>query len=381
MSISANIKSSLRGDRVIWAIVGILAIISVLVIYSSTGTLAYRQRGGNTSFYLVKQLIVLGFGFLMTYICYLLHYTKYSRLAPILLAISVPLLLYTLFFGADINSAKRWISVPGLAMTFQTSDFAKLALIIYIARVISSKQEKIKGFRSAFLPIILPIVTICFLIAPADLSTAAVLFVTCFIMMFIGRVDTKYIASLLLIGVFTFGIMVLIGYAYPNSVRVETWTTRIKDFTTNSEGSYQNQQGKIAIANGGFFGKGPGNSTQRNYLPSPYADFIFAIICEEYGLFGGAIMLGLYVLLFFRTATLVTKSPKTFGAILAIGLSLILVIQALANMAVSVGLVPVMGLPLPMVSMGGTSSLFACIAFGIILSVSKYIEQTKIENN
>ncbi len=381
MSISANIKSSLRGDRVIWAIVGILAIISLLVIYSSTGTLAYRQRGGNTSFYLVKQLIVLGFGFLLTYICYLLHYTKYSRLAPVLLAISVPLLMYTLFFGADINSAKRWISVPGLAMTFQTSDFAKLALIIYVARVISSKQEKIKGFRSAFLPIILPIVTICFLIAPADLSTAAVLFVTCFIMMFIGRVDTKYIAALLLIGIFTFGIMVLIGYAYPNSVRVETWTTRIKDFTTNSEGSYQNQQGKIAIANGGFFGKGPGNSTQRNYLPSPYADFIFAIICEEYGLFGGAIMLGLYVLLFFRTATLVTKSPKTFGAILAIGLSLILVIQALANMAVSVGLVPVMGLPLPMVSMGGTSSLFACIAFGIILSVSKYIEQTKIENN
>ena len=281
MSSSANLKFNLRGDKVIWVIFGFLALFSLLIIYSSTGTLAYRQRGGNTSFYLIKHVLVLGFGIFLTYLCYLLHYMRYSKIAPVLLAIAVPLLLYTFFFGADINSAKRWIQVPGVGLTFQSSDFAKLALIIFVARSISSKQDKIKDFTTAFLPIILPIILVCFLIAPADLSTAAVLFVTCFIMMFIGRIDTKYILLLLLLGVLVFSVIILIGYSFPDSVRVETWTSRIKDFTTNSEGSYQNQQGKIAIAKGGWLGLGPGNSMQRNYLPSPYSDFIFSIICEE----------------------------------------------------------------------------------------------------
>jgi cell division protein FtsW len=301
----------------------------------------------------------------------------FSRSAPILLLISIPLLFYTLLFGAEINDARRWISIPFLDLTFQSSDFAKLALLIYVARAISVKQDYIKDFNSAFVPIILPIVIVCGLIAPADLSTALLLFFTCLLMMFVGRVSTKYLVLLILVGVVVFTFLILIAQLFPDFVRVETWISRVNDFINNPDGGYQVRQSKIAIASGEIFGNGPGNSIQRNYLPAPYSDFIFAIICEEYGLLGGLFIIFLYLLLFIRVIRLVTKSPKAFGSLLAFGLTLSMVIQAFANIAVSVHLVPVTGLTLPLVSMGGTSILFTCIAFGIILSVSKFIETIK----
>jgi cell division protein FtsW len=374
MSIGTRIYAELKGDRAIWAILAVLSIFSVLGVYSSTGTLAYKNMGGNTEAYLVKHFLILAGGLFLAYLAHLMHYMKYSRSAPVLLVISIPLLVYTIAFGADINEARRWISLPFVGITFQTSDFAKLALIIYVARAISSKQDYIKDFQSAFVPIIVPVLIICGLIAPADLSTAIMLFFTCIFMMFVGRVAVQYIALLFLLGVVVFAGLILLGEFFPEVVRSETWVNRVREFVDKPDGAYQVQQAKIAIANGKWFGEGPGNSIQRNYLPYSYADFIYAIIVEEYGILGGTLIVLLYVLLFFRATRLVTKSPKAFGAMLVIGLSVSLIMQAFVNIAVAVHLVPVTGVTLPMLSMGGTSVLFTCISFGMILSVSKYIE-------
>lgn len=372
-----RVLAELRGDRVIWAIVLILSVVSVLAVYSSTGTLA---TGSDTQTYLIRHSAIIFGGLSMVYIFYLLHYMQFSRSAPYLLLLSIPLLIYTLAMGEDINNAKRWIMIPVLNLTFQTSDLAKLALIMYVARVISSKQEYIKDFQEAFMPIIIPILIICGLIAPADLSTALVLFMTCVLMMFVGRVDIKYIWLLILLGIVVFALLTIIGSVAPEVVRSETWVNRLQDFMHNPDGGDQIQQSKIAMARGGILGVGPGNSIQRNSLPSAYSDFIFAIIIEEYGLIGGIAIIGLYILLLLRCVRLITRSPKAFGAMLVLGLGLIIVIQALANIAVSVHLVPVTGLTLPLMSMGGTSVLFTSIMIGMILSVSKFIEQVNLNN-
>ncbi len=373
MSIGTRIHAELRGDRVIWMIVFLLAIFSVMIVYSASSSLAFRAKGGNIQYYLVKQVLIVGFGIMLTYLAFLMHYQRYNKWAPWLLIFSIPLLVYTFSSGVDLNSAKRWIVVPYVGITFQTSDFAKLALILFVAHEITKKQEYIKDLKTAFLPIIVPILIICGLIAPSDLSTALILFLTTMLMMFIGRVNWKYIGLLFLLGLVVFATLIILGEFYPDVIRVDTWVTRVRNFVSGDSG-YQVEQAKIAIANGGWFGLGPGNSVQRNYLPAPYSDFIYAIIWEEYGLLGGFTVLGIYVLLFFRVVKLVTRSPKAFGAMAAVGLTLVLVIQALANMAVVVDLVPVTGLNLPMLSMGGTSILFSSVSFGIILSISKYVE-------
>lgn len=374
MSLGNRIAAELRGDRTIWMIIALMSIISVLSVYSATGSLAWQARGGNTTSYLLRHSIMLAFGLFLIYVCHLLHYRRYQQMAPFLLLISVPLLALTLLFGQSINQASRWIEIPVLSFSFQPSDFAKLALVVYIAKALTKKQEYITSFKEAFLPIIVPVLIICGLIAPANLSTALVLFFTCIALMFVGRVSMKYIFLLGLLGIVVFAGLIVIGRFEPELVRVDTWVSRVQDYLHNPDGGYQVQQAKIAIARGGIFGAGPGNSVARNFLPYSHADFIYAIICEEYGLIGGVLVLGLYVLLFFRTVKLVTKSPKAFGAFLAIGLSLMLTVQALANIAVSVHLVPSTGLTLPMISMGGTSLVFTSIALGMILSVSKFIE-------
>jgi cell division protein FtsW len=374
LSIKGRLYNELKGDMLIWLIVALLAAFSLVAIYSSTELLAYKERGGNTEYYLIKHFIILMGGLAFTYICHLLYYMRYSLIAPALLVISIILLIWTLLFAPEVNEARRWLRIPGIGLTIQASDLAEISLIIYLARSIAFKQDFIKDFGGAFVPIIVPVLIVCGLIAPANLSTAAILFATCLIMMFIGRVHLKYITILLVLGIFLLAAIIAIGYMFPDFVRVETWISRVGEFFNNPEGGYQIQQAKIAIAEGGWFGVGPGQSTQNNYLPYPYADFIYAIICEEYGVLGGAVIILLYLLLVIRCMRLVTKSPKTFGAMLAIGLCLSLVMQAFANIAVSVHLVPVTGLTLPMVSMGGTSIIFTCISFGIILSVSKYIE-------
>jgi cell division protein FtsW len=293
------------------------------------------------------------------------------------MALSVPLLIYTMFFGEEINEARRWITIPWIDKTFQTSDLAEISLIIFVAKSLATKQEYIKDFKSAFVPIILPVILICGLIAPSNLSTGALLFVTCIILMFVGRISLKYVFMLVFSGLLVGYSIYQIGKKYPEFIRSKTWETRVMTFWNASDDVYQIQQSKIAIASGGLLGVGPGNSIQRNHLPYAYADCIYAIICEEYGVIGGLVILFLYLGLLLRCISIVTKSPKAFGAILAMGLCLNLVVQAFANISVSVQLVPATGLTLPLISMGGTSLLFTCISLGIILSVSRTAEQAE----
>ncbi|HLP32489.1 MAG TPA: putative peptidoglycan glycosyltransferase FtsW [Bacteroidia bacterium] len=372
--------SRTKGDFVIWGIVFTLSLFGVLAVYSSTGTLAYKRYSGNTELLLAKHMFLLLMGIGFMYLAHRVDYRYYYGIARVLLILSFPLLAYTLFFGSDINDAKRWISIPIINATFQTSDLAKVALIMYVARMLSKKQEDIKDFKKAFLPILSAVVGVCLLIAPANLSTSLVLFSTCLIVMFIGRINFKYLLLLVASGVVGLGLLIGILFNIPDATlakigRFKTWKSRIETFTGDKDGNtYQSDQAKIAIATGGLFGKGPGNSTQRNFLPHPYSDFIFAVIVEEYGMMGGLFLICLYLLFLWRTVRIVVRSPKAFGALLAFGLSLSLVIQAFINMAVAVNIFPVTGLPLPLVSMGGTSLWFTSFAFGVILSVSRFID-------
>lgn len=369
------ILKNIKGDRVIWIVVILLSIFSLLAVYSSTGTLAYKYQGGNTEYYMLKHFMILAFGLFLMYLAHLVKYTYYSRIFQVALYIAVPLLVLTLVIGLNLNEAKRALPLP-FNLSFQTSDLAKLTLIMYLARLLTKKQEQIKGLRESFLPIMAPILIVCLLILPANFSTAAMLFATSLVMMFIGRVNMKYILSLIGIGIVAMTIFVLILYNMPGEKqgRLWTWKSRIESFVNGSEGeNYQVEQSKIAIASGGLFGKMPGNSTQRNFLPHPYSDFIFAIIVEEYGLVGASFVVLLYLILFFRAVKIVTKIPRNFGAFLTFGVSFSLVFQAMINMGVAVNLLPVTGQPLPLISMGGTSIWFTSISLGIILSVSKEI--------
>lgn len=373
--------NKIKGDKVIWAVVFLLTLLSFLAVYSSTGTLAYKYHGGNTEYYMLKHAIILLFGLLLMYFAHLVKYTYYSRIFQIILYIAVPLLLITLIFGLNLNEAKRVLPLP-FNLTFQTSDLAKITLIIYLARMLSKKQDVIKDFKSAFVPLMLPVLIVTLLILPENFSTAALLFTTCLVLIFIGRVKFGYILGMVGIGIVFLAIVISIYALMPNENqgRLETWKNRLTSFVDGgSENNYQTEQAKIAIATGGVIGKMPGNSTQRNFLPHPYSDFIFAIVIEEYGVFGGIFLVLLYLILLYRAVKIVTQAPGTFGTFLTIGVAFSLVFQAMINMGVAVNILPVTGQPLPLVSMGGTSIWFTSLSIGIILSVSKEINKQKEE--
>lgn len=372
-----SILQNIKGDRVIWAIAVILAIVSTLAIYSSISTLAYKSGGGNQEIILFKHLITVGVGFALMFFVHKLKYNYYSKISQLAFYIALPLLALTLVMGTNLNDASRWLVVPGLGISFQTSDLGKIALIAYLARILAKRQDTIEDLKEGFFPIIWPIGLVCVLILPANFSTAAVLFMVCFVLMFVGRVSLKYLGAMVGAGVFAFAILILLAYKAPNVLpRLETWKNRIENFKNGeNQENYQVNQAKIAIATGGVIGKGPGKSTQRNFLPHPYSDFIYAFIIEEYGMIGGIGIVFLYMLLLYRVIIIVNKTDDTFGALLALGCGLLLVSQALINMAVSVNLMPVTGQPLPFVSKGGTSVVFTGIALGMILSVSKELSQ------
>ncbi|WP_431211875.1 FtsW/RodA/SpoVE family cell cycle protein [Puia sp. P3] len=377
----------------------LLAVVSLLVVYSSTGLLAYKMYKGNTEVYLFKQFAFIMVGVLIIYFAHQVNYTMYSKVARILFLVSIPLLFYTLFFGVKLNEGSRWIRLPIINMTFQTSDLAKLALFMYLSRLLSKKQDTIKDFRTGFLPVITPVAIICILIAPANLSAALLIGATSLMLLFIGRVSAKHLLLTVLIAAIPLAILVSAAVIRHKSnggvtekprvegrsrlsVRVDTWISRVETFvygdkSTNDDKNYQTNQAKIAIAKGGILGLGPGNSQQRNFLPHPYSDFIFAIIIEEYGIVGGLFIVLIYLVFLLRSIRIFRRCPFAFGAFLALGLSFTLVIQALANMAVNVNLFPVTGVTLPLVSMGGSSFLFTCLAIGIILSVARNAEQNE----
>jgi cell division protein FtsW len=366
-----TLRKYFKGDAVVWSVIVALSIISLLAVYSSTGPLAYRYAHGNTTYYLFKHFTFMVIGFVIIYVTHRIPYKYYSRLSQLFLLISIPLLGMTLVFGAHRNDASRWLTLPGLGFSFQTSDFAKLAIMMYLARVLSLKQEVIKDFKKAFIPLIIPVGLICILILPANFSTAAILFAACLVMLFVGRVNIKHLLALIGVGLVVLTLFISLALLFHKEGRVMTWKSRIESyFSGDSDDNFQAEQSKIAIATGGIIGRGPGKSVERNFLPYPYADFIYAIIVEEYGLTGGVIVIFFYLWLLFRAGIMVRKSDRTFPAFLAFGLTLLLVFQAMVNMAVAVNLFPVTGQTLPLVSMGGTSVLFSCFSLGIILSVS-----------
>lgn len=372
--ITTGIASRFKGDKMIWLIVALLSLLSLIMIYSSTRTLAYRKHGGDTEFYLIKQVFILGGGLVFMFLCHLVNYTRLSRLIPVMLGVSVLMLLYTIVSGASVNQASRWIGLPGINLTFQTSDLAKLALILYVAKSL--------GDGADFWRIFIPIIVVCGLIVPANLSTGGLLFATCVFMMFIGSNDLSNLWTMLLLGLAAFAMMILLADVFP-TIRVNTWISRIQNFISgeNNSVSLQVEQAKIAIAKGGLIGVGPGNGTQSNFLPNAFSDYIYCIIIEEFGLIGGFAVIAMYLGLLIRCVRLVTRSPKAFGGLLALGLCISLVLQAFANMAVSVNLIPVTGVTLPLISLGGTSLLFTCISIGLMLSVSRYMDDSALANN
>jgi cell division protein FtsW len=369
-----KLLSNTKGDRWIWLIVILLSLISLLAVYSAIGSLAYKKGVGAESI-LMKHLAMLAAGLAIMYFSHKIDYRYYRGISKLMMLITIPLLLYTLIFGHHVNEASRWVSIPGTGLSFQTSDLAKLALITYLARTLSIKQENIKDVKQSFIPIMGAVCVVFALIAWANLSTALMLFGVSILLLIMGRISVKQIAVVCMGGAIVLcGIVFLGPRRHMYITRVETFMHPEK---ANPDKAQQSNHAKIAIATGGIFGKGVGNSDEINSLPEAYSDEIYAIIVEEYGLIGGIILMGIYLFLLFRCIKIATKAPKAFGTLLAAGLSFSLTIQAFANMAVAVGLGPVTGIPLPLVSMGGTSILFTSLAFGIILSVSRDIEEPK----
>ncbi len=355
---------NLKGDPVIWFIVFVLSLFSIMVVYSATGSLAYKMMGGDTEYYLFKHTILVVLSLVAMWLAHKLDYRYYAKISKLVLILCVPLLLYTWVFGTNINEASRWITIPVINQAFQPSDLAKLALIITLASMLAKRQQNIQDFQKAIIPMLIWIGIICGLIAMTNISTGILLFITCMLVLFIGRVPVKYLAMLVLIGGVAGSAAVVFGQ------RGNTALSRIEDYIYK-ETPFQAKQAYVAIASGGVFGKGPGQSEQRNFLPHPYSDFVYAIIIEEYGLIGGVAVLALYLGLLYRGMKAAANSERTYGGLLSAGLSFALVIQAIVNMGVAVGLGPITGLTLPLISMGGTSQLFTGLALGIILSVSR----------
>lgn len=383
-----NIFTYLKGDRVIWIVIGVFAIFSMLAVYSASVSLAYKYQSGNTFYYFLKHGLILAISFIIIYFLHNRPYRVFLVWSQPLFLLSIPLLLITLAFGSNLNEASRWIEIPIIGLTIQTSDFAKIALIMYLSKLLAQKQKdnQIKDLKEGFRPLIIPILLTVALIFPANFSTAALLFTVSLILLFIGQVKFSHIISLVAI-MLVFGLsFIFIGSHYMEHSRVATWKNRIEHFwnqdtAVDESANFQANQAKIAIATAGIMGKGPGNSTQKNILPHPYSDFIFAIIIEEYGLVGAIILIGFYLILLYRAIIIVKKSTGYFASFLTIGLTLLITMQAFINIGVAINLFPVTGQTLPLISMGGTSLIFTSSAIGMILSVSRSMAQEEKSNN
>jgi cell division protein FtsW len=388
MSFKSTLQKYFKGDPILWGVIAILAAISLLAVYSSTGTLAYKYQGGNTYYYMFKHSAFLMVGIGIIWFIHQMDYRIFAKYAPLFLWVSIGLLFITLATGMSLNQASRWLTVPGVGLSFQPSELAKLALVMYIARTLARNQGE-DGAKEAFKPIMIYVGVVCGLVFTEDFSTAFLIGFIAFLLMFIGRIPIRYLLGTVGAVVLLVTVLFLASPYLPFLHRAETWKARVERFlddeNSDSDGGYQSRQAQMAVATGGFFGKGPGNSKQRNFLPHPYSDFIFAIIVEEWGALGALVMVMCYMVFLFRAGVIVRGSSRTFPAFLAIGLSYLLVFQGFFNMGVAVGIFPVTGQPLPLVSMGGTSILFTCVALGAILSVSRSnmeeAQKLKEENN
>ncbi len=403
------ISKILKGDKVIWIVALILGVISLIVVYSATSALAVSKYDGNTGRVVMKHLGMLLFGFLMMVLGSRINYKRYAKIALLLMIPCLALLLYTLVFGRNINDASRSINLGGFS--FQPSEMAKIILITYLARQIIMMEGSVYKFKDFLIKLAAPILLTAALIFSENLSTAVILIAVCMVLLFIGRV--KFLHIMALVGLCVIGMGAYLSFdAVKTSIqnshnakaqqeaiargdtskeykekqnRIQTWANRLKSMGEDKENvdpfddkHMQRTYADIAVASSSIFGKGPGKSQQRNFLPHPYSDFIYAIIVEEYGLIGGIVVLLLYVILFTRVLRIVIKRPLTFGALMAFGLGFLVILQAMINMGVSIGLLPVTGQPLPLVSMGGTSLMATGLIIGMILSVTRSMEDEEM---
>jgi cell division protein FtsW len=377
------LAKTFKGDRTIWGLVTLFMIYSLLAVYSSSVGVAFMKYGGNTTYFLRSQFLMLLLSLVIIIVVHYLPYRIYSSLAGLILLIAIGLLILTLIFGSRINEATRWLVIPGTGFKLQTSDVAKVALVLYLARTLAKYQNELNNFMLVTKYLMIPVAIICGLILPENLSTALMIFGISMIIMFIGSVPFKYLLAYIGIGVVGVILFAMVLTVFTKDNRVQVWKNRVENFFSSeadADGDYQSNQAKIAISTGGLFGKAPGKSTQRNILPQSNSDFIFAIIIEEYGLLFGAIPLIMaYLILLFRGITISKKCETAFPAFLVMGLIVMIVIQAMLNMLVAVGLFPVTGQTLPMVSWGRTSVLVMSFSIGAILSVSRVVN-ARIKN-
>lgn len=367
--------SYLEGNKWIWGIVFLLSIFSLLVVYSASSNLAYAHHGGSTFSILSRHAMYMVGGLLIMYAVHKVNTRFLVNLSLILLPFAVLFLVITLFTGttiADANAA-RWIRIPYINVNFQSSEFAKIALIMYVARYLDIERDFFSNFKRTFWRLYVPVFGVCMLILPANFSTAAILFGICFLLLFIGQYPGKYLLRMLAIAFSGLALFVLVVLAFPNiSNRVDTWKSRIENFASpDEESSYQVTKAKTAIATGGLFGKGAGKSTQKNFLPQSTSDFIFAIIAEEWGFVGAGFLLLLYLMLFVQVLRIAYKADSLFGGFLVLGLGTLIMTQAMVNMGVAVSIFPVTGQPLPLVSTGGTNIWMTCVMLGLIVAYSR----------
>ena len=378
-----EVFKNIKGDRLIWAIVALLAIFSFLPVYSAASNLAYVGGNGNTFAYFLKHFMHLFLGFAIMYGVHKIPYRYFRGLSMVMMPIVLVLLVITMSQETTIEgaNASRWIQIPIVGMSFQTSTLASVVLMVYVARYMSKIKDKQITFKESILPLWIPVFLVILLILPANFSTAAILFCMVVMLTFLGGYPIRYLALIIGSGVVILVMFVLVAKTFPELMpnRIDTWMSRIESFTDkeDTEADYQIEKAKIAIASGGIQGVGPGKSIQKNFLPQSSSDFIFAIIIEEYGLIGGFLLMILYMWLLFRIVIAAQKADTIFGKLLVLGVGLPIVFQALINMAVAVELFPVTGQTLPLISSGGTSIWMTCLAIGIILSVSAKREELK----
>lgn len=393
-SIIEFFKSQFKGDKVIWRLLFILSAISLLAVYGSISLIAIKGNQNNTTIFLLKQAFTLGVGIVITYWVHKMDYSWFFKLSNILLILSAVFLMLTFSktFAVETNNANRWIQFPGIGLRFQPSEFAKIALLIFIAKVLSIHQKDLGNAKKVLYPILIVTMIIAGMVLISNFSTAFFIIFTSVVMLFFGRIPWKQMFALAGVGSFVAILMLGIILKAPDMFpRGGTWQKRIVSYmpslASQANGydaskemkevmvdNHQVIQAKIAIAEGGIIGKAPGNSSQKYKLSQAYCDFIYAIIIEDYGLIGGFIIMGLYLILMYRAGRIVKKCEYTFPALLVIGLTFSMVFQAMVHMGVAVNLLPATGQTMPIISLGGTSLLTTSISFGIILGVSRKID-------
>lgn len=381
---------AIKGDKVLWGILALLAIFSFLPVFSASSNLAYVVGRGTPWGYLIKHFVILSIGFVLMFSVHKIPYNYFKGISILMLPMVVLLLVYTASQGKVIDgaNASRWIRIPFIGLSFQTSTLASVVCMVYTATFFSNYKDQLGSFKNSLIRLWLPIFIVVLLIFPSNLSTAALLFLMVLIVSFVAGYPIKYLLAICGAGLTAVLLFFLLVKAFPGVFpnRVDTWMSRVENFRSgeSADGNYQIERAKTAIVTGKIFGVGAGKSRMKNFLPQSSSDFIYAIIVEEFGLIGGIGLIILYLLLLFRIVVISFKATDVFGKLVVIGLGIPIIFQAFINMGVALQILPVTGQTLPMISSGGTSAWMTCIAMGIILSVSikkELIQEELVDEN